>query len=174
MQDLFPIYDYFGDTVRYSLGTKGLKTLFCIGINPSTATKEKSDNTIRKLEKISYLHGYDSWIMLNIYPKRATDPDNLDKEFNKDIHEKNLQIIKKYVKANSDILCAWGNSINKRKYLKDCLAAIYELISKEVGVKYFHLNNVTKRGNPRHILYSPLNSKIETFPFKNYIKMLTQ
>ena len=72
------------------------------------------------------------------------------------------------------ILCAWGNSINKRKYLKDCLASIYELISKEASVKYFHLNNLTKRGNPRHLLYNPINGKIKIFAIKTYIKMLTQ
>ena len=38
------IYIHNADnTVRYVLGTKGEKPLFCLGINPSTATPEKAD-----------------------------------------------------------------------------------------------------------------------------------
>lgn len=41
------------------------KTLFCLGINPSTACPSCLDNTIRKVIKISKYNGYDNWIMLN-------------------------------------------------------------------------------------------------------------
>ena len=78
---------------RYALGTKGKKTLYCIGINPSTATPEKYDRTIKKVENICYKKGFDSFVMLNIYPIRATKPGNLPKKANWSEHDKNIEVI---------------------------------------------------------------------------------
>jgi len=36
---------------RYALGVKGENTLYCFGINPSTATPEKYDPTIFRVKK---------------------------------------------------------------------------------------------------------------------------
>ena len=63
---------------RYALGQvfdENGKTLICFGINPSTACPDSLDNTINKIIKIAHFNGYDNWIMLNIYPQRATNPD---------------------------------------------------------------------------------------------------
>jgi len=57
------------NSIRYALGTKGKKTLFCFGINPSTAEPNNLDNTLKKVQKIALNNGYDSWLMLNVYPK---------------------------------------------------------------------------------------------------------
>ena len=54
------------NSIRYALGTKGNNTLFCFGINPSTATPDKPDPTIRKVEFIAKYNGYDSFIMFFI------------------------------------------------------------------------------------------------------------
>ena len=68
------------NTARYILGQineeKGA-TLLCFGINPSTACPECLDNTIRKVVKLSANNGYANWIMVNIYPQRATNPNDL-------------------------------------------------------------------------------------------------
>jgi hypothetical protein len=154
---------------RYSLGLKGEKTLFCIGINPSTACPNNYDNTINKLKKIAEENGYDSWIMLNIYPQRATDPDNLDKEYDKIIHEKNLQIIDQYIKDGSKILCSWGVLINKRTYLINCLRDIYKLLNKKKNISFFHIDKLTKDGHPRHILFAETKNGLEVFDLNDYI-----
>ena len=63
--------------VRYALGEinkKGGRTLLCLGVNPSTAIPGNLDNTLKNVVKISKFNGYDSWIMLNVYPLRETNP----------------------------------------------------------------------------------------------------
>ena len=65
------------DQWRYTLGTIGKRPLITIGLNPSTATQEKLDNTVTKVEKVAQQCGFDSFIMLNLYPVRATDPQDL-------------------------------------------------------------------------------------------------
>jgi hypothetical protein len=66
------IYEINDDnTCRFVLGTKGEKTLVCFGINPSTAEPGILDNTMKSVDRISKANGYDSWVMLNIYPQRA-------------------------------------------------------------------------------------------------------
>ena len=40
------------DQWRYTLGTIGKRPLITIGLNPSTATQEKLDNTVTKVEKV--------------------------------------------------------------------------------------------------------------------------
>ena len=64
----------FYDEYRYILGTRGSNPLICIGINPSTARPGALDPTLKSVERIAANNGYDSFIMFNVYPQRATDP----------------------------------------------------------------------------------------------------
>lgn len=68
---------------RYALGYQSEKTLFVIGLNPSTACDKTPDNTIRKVMGLAEYNGYTSFIMLNLYPKRDTYPDDLPDEADK-------------------------------------------------------------------------------------------
>lgn len=73
------IQDYAHDrnnTVRYTLGKYVTKPLIFFGINPSTASIEKNDATISIIEHIAKLRHYDGYMMLNIYPLRATKIDS--------------------------------------------------------------------------------------------------
>jgi hypothetical protein len=127
------IYDHEDDnSARYALGPKGGRALLCFGINPSTATPEKLDNTIKSVERIAKRHGYDAYLMLNVYPQRATDPDDLHPERNDELHTKNLAYIETYLSESMEItlLAAWGTLITKREYLKESLLDIYELSKK--------------------------------------------
>ena len=57
---------------RYILGTTGDRPLICIGTNPSDAinVEDKTDKTIDRVKAIQeYNKKYDSWIMLNLFPK---------------------------------------------------------------------------------------------------------
>jgi hypothetical protein len=166
------IYDY-SENERYSLGIKGEKPLICIGINPSSASPNNYDNTMKKLVRIvkNNKKDYDSWIMLNIYPQRATDPNNLDEDLNETFHKRNLEIIKRYANDNSRILCSWGTLIidNERSYLKKCLIEIYNLLNKKQNINYYHIDKLTKDGHPRHILYANLNGGLNKFDMENYI-----
>ena len=69
---------------RYILGTRGDNPLICIGINPSTAAPDNLDNTLKSVSRIAGGNGFDSWIMFNVYAQRATRPDDMDRELNRE------------------------------------------------------------------------------------------
>ena len=83
------IPDFYSE-YRYILGTSGKKPLITIGINPSTAEPDNLDNTLKSVERIALFNGFDSFIMFNVYAQRATNPDHMDKAFNRALHEENM------------------------------------------------------------------------------------
>lgn len=150
------------NTARFVLGqifNPNGKTLLCFGINPSTACPECIDNTIKKIINISKHNGYENWIMLNVYPQRATNPDDMHIERNELLVQTNMlhirQISQKY--SDCDVLLAYGNLITKRKYLKPCLAEILSLLNGEYG-RSIKVIKLTKDGNPVHPLYQSKTS----------------
>ncbi len=152
------IYEINEDnSARFALGqifNPNGKTLLCFGINPSTACPECLDNTIRKVVKIGKHNAYENWIMLNIYPQRATNPDDMHLERDENLVKLNQlhikQIVEKYV--NADVLLAYGNLISKRSYLKVCLEEIMAFLKDEKG-KAIKVIKITKDNNPVHPLY---------------------
>lgn len=156
---------------RYILGIKGKNPLIVIGINTSTATPFKLDNTLKSIERISSYNNFDSFIMLNIYAQRATNPCTMDNIFNEFLHKENLKAINYIFKNISskqlNILAAWGTLIEKKSYLKYCLKEIIRLTEK-FDTKWYNLNNLTKNGHPRHPLYQLKNSTLNNFDIKNY------
>ena len=151
---------------RYALGQvfdENGRTLICFGINPSTACPDSLDNTINKIIKIAHFNGYENWIMLNIYPQRATNPDDLHKIADEQIIKRNLEIISHNLDTfkESDILFAYGNLISKRKYLKGCLNQITELLKAKD--KKIYIIKLTKAGNPVHPLYQKDNAVLQLF-----------
>ena len=163
------IYDTNEDnSARFTLGEygdKACKTLICFGINPSTATPDLLDNTLKKVKTIAVNNGYLNWIMLNIYPQRATNPNDLHIVKNDDLRKKNLEHVKKVLTEfkNSDILFAFGNLITKRDYLLE----LYNEIVLQINSCGWNGKNLciklTKQGYPAHPLYQSGNSKLTNF-----------
>lgn len=166
---LFDTYKY-NNTCRFILGNSGNNPLICIGINPSFATNQKSDPTIRKIQKIIQYNGYDGFIMINLCSRVSKNPQNIPNKLVDCYHKDNLRhienISKKY--PNSDILVCWGNSICIRKYLLQALIGIVDKMG--VGRNWLHLEDLTKKGNPRHPLYIAFNSELKKFDINSYIK----
>ncbi|QEN06267.1 DUF1643 domain-containing protein [Thiospirochaeta perfilievii] len=153
---------------RYILGERGKNPLVCIGVNPSTATPYKLDNTLRVVKSRALSLGYDSWIMINLYPQRATDPNKLHKNIDLKIHRENLKAISELLMGNSyDIWVAWGTLIEKRKYLKRCLFDLSKILEDN---KIYSIGKISKKGHPHHPLYLRNNLPIEKFNILNYIK----
>jgi hypothetical protein len=158
--------------IRYVLGTKGNNPLLCFGINPSTAKPEELDNTLKSVECLALSNGFDSWIMMNVYPQRATDPNNMHISFNSVIHLNNLEHIENILSNNNTtIWAAWGTLIEKRKYLVDCLLDIYEL-SKKYHCSWITIGNKSKKGHPHHPLYLSSTAVVENFNIEEYINGL--
>ncbi|MBU3209408.1 DUF1643 domain-containing protein [Clostridium algidicarnis] len=160
------------NTIRYVIGTVGENPLFCFGINPSIAEPNLLDPTLKKVEKIALNNGYDSWVMLNVYPKRDTIFENLQDVCNDSIHLKNINIIKKYLDKveKPTIWLAFGDHVYHRKYLIPCFKDIYKEI-KENNITWV-TTGINKSGSPKHPLYQKDNSILKYFDMDNYMKSL--
>ena len=157
---------------RYILGHFSENPLLCIGVNPSTATPNNPDQTIKSVERIAKINGFDGWIMINLYPQRATNPNDMDSSMDMAIHAENLAAIKEVVEKYSikTIWAAWGTLIEKRTYLKKCLQDIYSITTSCTWVS---IGKCTKHGHPHHPLYLSTKSPINLFNIEQYIKSLS-
>lgn len=104
--------------------------------------------------------------MLNIYPQRATNPNNLHLQCDKNFIATNMLIIENMMKKyqNSDVLLAYGNLIKKRTYLKDCLDSIINELVDSFN-KQLKIIKLTKKNNPIHPLYQSDTSSLYDFNF---------
>ena len=171
-------WTYFEDNNnRYLLGEPvepKQKNLLVIGVNPSTAKPGQDDPTIRKVRNISKEQGYNGWIMVNIHPQRATNPKDM-KPLSDIIMENNLEVIRFICQAFDvkDALFAWGNLIDifgkktddEPSFLHVSRQKIEDLLKKDdslknMGIQSYHYSTLTKKGNPRHLLYAPYGKQL--------------
>lgn len=163
------IYHHDEPLTRYSLGVKGENPLVCFGVNPSTAKPGDLDPTVASVARYAFEQGYDGWIMFNLYPQRATNPDKMHQHFQKKIHDKNLSVIEDLTNRKSlDIWCAWGTLIEKRSYLNRCLKEIHEVLPDE-RCRYFTRGRISKAGHPHHPLYLRKTASADPFDLQQYI-----
>lgn len=164
------------DTARFVLGEVGDgKPLICFGVNPSTASPLKLDTTISKLRKFSKVLGYDGWIMLNLYPQRATDPKKMHIKAKDEFTKENLKCIKQIIEEYqpTHIWASWGELLECRDYLIVNLKEISD-VCLESKVNFMHLGELTKKGHPRHPSRLAYASKICDFDIRNYINNFTR
>ena len=161
---------------RYILGTRGLKPLICVGINPSTAAPDALDPTLQSAQRIALNNGYDSFLMFNVYAQRATRPDDMDRELNRELHEENMAAFR-YILSNvaqgisPAIWAAWGTIIEKRPYLPGCVRDMVR-IGEEYGAHWLCAGKRSANGHPHHPLYLRKDEKTESFDIKNYLESL--
>lgn len=159
---------------RYILGTRGENPLICFGINPSTAAPDRLDNTLKSAERIALYNGFDSFIMLNIYAQRATNPDDMEQNFNKHLHAQNKKAFAyalSLCKGTPVVWAAWGNIVEKRKYLNLCLREMIAL-GLENGVRWVSAGAISKKGHPHHPLYLKKDSPLDDFDIENYYRQI--
>lgn len=156
---------------RYILGTKGERPLICIGINPSTAAPDDLDNTLKSVERIALNNGYDSFIMFNVYAQRATDPDDMERECNALLHEENMKAFEYVLRLSKEppaVWAAWGNIIEKRRYLPECVRSMIEIAGK-YEARWYSAGKISKKGHPHHPLYLKKDTPLDAFDITKYI-----
>ncbi|MBQ8389928.1 MAG: DUF1643 domain-containing protein [Oscillibacter sp.] len=155
---------------RYILGTRGKHPLICIGINPSTAAPEALDPTLKSVERIAHANGYDSFLMFNVYAQRATRPDDMEKALNPLLHTENRKAFRYLLSLSPApaVWAAWGNIIEKRDYLTDCMRD-FVADGKAVGAKWFTAGPLLKSGHPHHPLYLRKDTKLLNFDIEAYL-----
>jgi hypothetical protein len=155
---------------RYILGTRGQKPLICIGINPSTAAPNDLDPTLKSVQRIAHGNGYDSFIMFNVYAQRATRPQDMEKTMNQALHRENMAAFD-YVLAHGGqkpaVWAAWGNIIEMRGYLKDCVLDMID-IGRRYDAQWYTAGARSKRGHPHHPLYLRRDSGLDEFDVAAY------
>ncbi len=162
--------DFYTD-YRYILGTRGEKPLICIGINPSTAAPDDLDNTLKSVQRIALHNGYDSFIMFNVYAQRATRPSDMEHERNEALHRANMDAFD-YILRLSDapaVWAAWGNIIEQRGYLKDCVQDMIAL-GEQHGARWFTAGKRSVKGHPHHPLYLKKDSALDDFDVAGYVR----
>ena len=159
---------------RYILGTAGKDPLICIGVNPSTARPDALDNTLKSAERIALFNGFDSFIMFNVYAQRATDPDDMEKELNRELHEENLKAFEWVLSCGEgapSVWAAWGAVIEKRAYLPECVRDMVAAGERH-NAKWFTAGARSKAGHPHHPLYLKKDSVLDPFDPIEYLDHL--
>ena len=154
---------------RYILGTRGENPLICIGINPSTAQPGDLDNTLKSVERIALGNGYDSFTMFNVYPQRATDPNDMDKTPDRALCDENLRWLQAVLAETEPTMwAAWGTLIEKRDYLPGLMREMVAL-TRERDIPWVTFGKRSKKGHPHHPLYLRKDSTPEPFDVENYL-----
>ena len=155
---------------RYILGTRGKKPLICIGINPSTAAPDALDPTLQSVERIAHSNGYDSFLMFNVYAQRATRPDDMEHSCNTLLHEENRKAFRYLLSLSPQpaVWAAWGNIIEKRDYLMDCMRDFLE-DGAAVGAQWYTAGPLLKSGHPHHPLYLKRDTLLLPFDIERYL-----
>lgn len=162
------------NSARYILGKYNDNPLVFFGINPSKATINKNDKTITIIENVARNFGYDGYIMLNLYPVRATKISNTFFElyFQREMAI-NLEYVKNVIKTGQNIVAAWGCHITDKTYFLQSLIEINKIVSS-TSAKWLCLSK-TKYGHPHHptrLSYSKMN--LIPFDMYSYINLLNK
>ena len=154
---------------RYILGTRGQKPLICVGINPSTAAPGDLDNTLKSVERVALFNGYDSFLMFNVYPQRATRPADMERRRNETLHRENMAAFDYILSLSAApaVWAAWGNIIEERDYL---IPSVEDMIAigEGRGARWFTAGQRSKRGHPHHPLYLRKDSPLDPFDAAAY------
>lgn len=122
--------------------------LISICMNPSFADQTQSDKTVNRLVRASKDNNHHGWMMLNIYPERATNASNLS-PYDPKLSETNCAVIKHQLRkyGASEVLGAWGDlkHLTLKQAKEDVLVTLDQL-----GVRLFTFDELTTKGNPRH------------------------
>lgn len=163
------VWLYIGDDkkYRYALGEPGKYNLLIVGLNPSTATPDEPDPTIKRIRKIVEKTHYDGWIMINLCSIRTPNPEELPAELDEEISKKNIEAVKELRKKYylGAVYGAWGTNIENRYYLLDELQKLVDVI----GDVSWYTRGTTKHGHPKHPLYVPYAQEMSWFPVQDYI-----
>ena len=162
------------DAWRYVLGTNGTRPLHVICLNPHTATQLVADWTVAKSERVALEAGYDSFVMLNLYPVRSRNVAALPLQPEGAAFARNKTSILSMLKGHSrpHILAAWGNDIAKRRFLIDMAVQIVGE-AQPLNPIWFSLGAFTMGKHPRHPSRASNIEQLTEFDAGAYISRFT-
>lgn len=125
-----------------------------VGLNPSTANECTEDPTVRRCIDFSRDWGFDTFVMLNIFAWRDTDPVIMKRQ-ESPIGLHNVEAILSIQSLASRMVACWGVHGDHMGQGE----RILKLLDK---TKTVHLG-LTKEGHPKHPLYLARYTKPELF-----------
>lgn len=129
--------------------------------NPSTASEEIDDPTIRRLWGFTVAMGYGAMQVFNTNPYRSTVP-HLAIVPPEPVMKVNDQWLEYGIRTSAALICGWGDKAN------DALAR------RAVGVLHglgpMGAFRVTAKGNPQHPLYLPAASRPQQWSPKKWLQ----
>ena len=139
-------------------------------MNPSTAAPDDLDATLKSVSRIAASNGFDSFVMLNVYAQRATRPGDMERTRNELLHRENLAAFS-YVLARAGeapaVWAAWGNIIEMRGWLRDCVLDMVSL-GDRYGARWYTAGKRSVRGHPHHPLYLKKDTPLDPFDAREY------
>lgn len=126
-----------------------------VGLNPSYASLDEDDRTIRKCQKFAKRWGFGKYLMCNLFGFRSTDPKGLLSVADPN-GEGNDAAIAAAVNEAELIVAAWG--ANKMVWQRE--ADVLSLLKDPMCLRY------TKDGHPEHPLYIPYDTELIRYTAK--------
>lgn len=156
---------------RFALGMRGARTLWAVGLNPSTADGERPDPTLRKLMGFAERAGFDGFLMANLYPQRTPYPAELHPEADAALCAANLAALREALTAcpPAAVWAAWGANIGLRPWLPQQLAALAALPGL-ADLPWLQTGQPTLGGHPRHPGRVPYAAGLVSFGLRLYLE----
>lgn len=140
-------------THRFALGNTAKASvsappLIAICMNPSYADRTQADKTVNRLIRASLDNEQPGWMMLNLYPERATKASELS-PYDRGLSAANCGVIEHVLLqyGATEVLCAWGGLTHKT--LRQAKSDVLDTLSR-LGVKPFMFDGLTTGGEPFH------------------------
>lgn len=143
-------------------GALGARRVLFIMLNPSTATADQDDPTIRRCIGFARTWGCRQLEVANLYAWRATDPDDLwmSEDAGRNIvGPLNLATIDAALRRADTVVAAWGFTV--RAPHAQHVAHVLRLV--EAAGRTLLCLGRTKSGSPRHPLYVRASAALEQF-----------
>lgn len=154
---------------RYSLDRGwpgGTGVLVFILLNPSTGDWNTDDKTIRRLVRFAQKWGYNSFILLNLFAWRSTDPEGLLVAISHGRDpvgscndEKIREVLTK--SAGGSVVVGWGSHSGLKSILPGRARAVLAML-KEMGIRALCFGQ-NADGSPKHPLYLAKSTKLVDF-----------
>lgn len=111
-------------------------------------------------------------MMLNVYPQRATNPNDMHTAADPELHAWNLRSIAAFADGHPlTVWAAWGTLIRKRRYLPQLLTDIVAL-PELANARWMSRGTRSKAGHPHHPLYVRADALLDSFDVNAYLATL--
>ena len=137
-------------------------------LNPSTATADEDDATTRKLRGFSERWGFGRYMLVNLFPMRATNPEELIaatvRERLSRRPDSAVELIVASLLDCDELVLAWG-ARGDHAALSSQRDTALQYLQLHGGAKPITCLGLTKSGDPKHPLYLSYATQRRPFVF---------